>query len=289
MAERSGSVSTGPIRTPGGTVELLADADRPGGWMLLIDRVRQSYVDLDDPTYLDFEYMESFASVVDHLPPGPLRVTHIGGGALSFPRFLSAVRPGSSQIVLEPNATLTGIVRERLPLPKHSGIRVRDIDGVAGLAALADGSADLIVLDAFDGARVPSAFGSADFVGAVARVLAPDGVFLANVADGPEGRYVRRFLATLAGPLPHRLVIADPAVVKGRRFGNVILAAGRTALPVAEITRASARRMFPQSVLAGGELQRWLGTATPFEAGEGVRSPEPPEYSWKVQLDDDFS
>ena len=44
-------------------VELLADSDRPGGCLLLMDRIRQSYVDLDDPTYLDFEYMQAFADV----------------------------------------------------------------------------------------------------------------------------------------------------------------------------------------------------------------------------------
>ena len=92
MAGGSRGGGSGPVRTPGGVVELLADADRPGGWLLLIDRVRQSYVDLDDPGYLDFEYMQTFASIVDNLPPGRLRVTHIGGGALSFP---AQVRPAA--------------------------------------------------------------------------------------------------------------------------------------------------------------------------------------------------
>ncbi|MEP7179238.1 MAG: hypothetical protein ABI775_09140, partial [Pseudonocardiales bacterium] len=50
---------------PGGVAELLADADRPGGWLLLLDRIRQSYVDLEDPSYLDFEYVQAFADVLD--------------------------------------------------------------------------------------------------------------------------------------------------------------------------------------------------------------------------------
>jgi hypothetical protein len=76
-----------------GEIELLADENRPGGWLLLIDRIRQSYVDLDDPTYLDFEYMQAFADVLDALPEGPLAVTHVGGGGLAFARYVAATRP----------------------------------------------------------------------------------------------------------------------------------------------------------------------------------------------------
>src|SRR5215831_7934686 len=97
------------VRT--GRAELLADADRPAGWLLLLDRIRQSYVDLDDPTYLDFEYLRSMADVVDALPPGPLAVVHVGGGGCTFARYVAATRPGSSQVVLEPDAALIELVR----------------------------------------------------------------------------------------------------------------------------------------------------------------------------------
>src|SRR5690348_11370088 len=107
----------------GGEIELLADADRPGGWLLLIDRIRQSYVDLEDPTYLDFEYAQAFADVLDALPPGPLCVTHIGGGGCTFARYVAAIRPGSTQVVLEPDAAVTDFVRTRLPFAKPAKIR----------------------------------------------------------------------------------------------------------------------------------------------------------------------
>jgi hypothetical protein len=110
-----------------GAAELLADLDRPSGWVLLIDRVRQSYVDLDDPTYLDFEYMRCLADVLDALDPGPLAVTHIGGGALTLARYIAATRRGSSQIVLEPDAAMTELVRSRLPLPRGERIKVRPV------------------------------------------------------------------------------------------------------------------------------------------------------------------
>src|SRR5580765_5842786 len=118
-----------------GHAELLADHDRPGGWLLLVDRVRQSYVDLNDPTYLDLEYIQHFACVVDALPDGPLAVTHIGGGALCFPRYIAATRPGSPQIVFEPDEQLTALVRQRLPLSRNARVRIRPQLGREGIAA----------------------------------------------------------------------------------------------------------------------------------------------------------
>ena len=137
-------------------IELITDDEHPGGTMLVMDDVRQSYVVLDDPSYLDFEYIQYFASVLATLPQGPLAVTHIGGGGLTLPRYLQASRPGSPQIVLEPDAELTELVRRRLPLPRQHRIRIRPQDGRTGVAALADASADVVVLDAYADGRVPA-------------------------------------------------------------------------------------------------------------------------------------
>lgn len=266
-----------------GCVELLADADRPGGWLLTIDRIRQSYVDLDDPTYLDFEYIQAFADVLGALPAGPLAVTHIGGGGLTLARWVAATRPGSPQIVLEPDTALTAVVRARLPLRPRSRIRVRPVDGRAGIAALADGSADVVALDAFHGGRVPAELGTSEFAAEVARVLRPDGVLLANIADGPPLTYARRFVATLRTALPQTAVTGEPAVLKGRRFGNLVVAASRAALPLDAIARAAASAPFRRSVAVD-----FGSGAAPFTDTDAMRSPAPPDETWRVvDWDDD--
>lgn len=266
----------------GGEVALLADADRPGGWLLLVDRIRQSYVDLDDPTYLDFEYVQAFADVIDLLPAGPLAVTHIGGGACTLARYVAATRPGSPQIVLEPDAALTGIVRRRLPFPRAARIRVRPVGGRDGVAALADASADVVVLDAFHGGRVPAELGSVEFLSDVARVLRPDGQFLANLADGPPLRYARRFVAATRCALPTAALRGDAAVFRARRFGNLVLAASRAPLPVAALRRVAAATMFPQRVLADAELDAFVTGAAPLTDADPMRSPVPPDEIWRV-------
>jgi spermidine synthase len=266
-----------------GQVELLADADRPGGWLLTIDRIRQSYVDLDDPTYLDFEYAQAFADVLDALPEGPLAVTHIGGGGCTLARYLAATRPGSSQIVLEPDSALIATVRARLPLPARSRIRVREVDGRTGVAALRDASADVVVLDAFHGGRVPEELTTREFLADVARVLRPGGVLLANVADGPPVEYTRRLVATIRTSLPELFVIAEPSVLKGRRFGNIVIAASREPLPVAEVRRAAASAAFPRTVTLG-----FGRGAKPLTDANSMRSPQPPEELWRVSDADDY-
>jgi len=267
------------------SAELLADLDRPGGWLLLLDRIRQSYVDLDDPTYLDFEYVQAFADVVDALPGGPLAVTHVGGGAATFARYIAATRPGSAQLVLEPDEALTALVRRRLPFPRGARIRVRAVDGRTGVAALRPASADVLVVDAFLGGRVPAELTTAEFVADAARVLG-DGVLLMNVADGAPGLFVRRVAATLRTAFDDVGVLGDPAVLKLRRFGNFVLVAARTQLPVDAIAAASARAMFPRRLLHGAALTRWMAGALPITDAGSVRSPVPPEGTWRVEHGD---
>jgi spermidine synthase len=278
---------TGPAEL--GHAELLADADRPGGWLLTVDRIRQSYVDLDDPTYLDFEYLQAIADVLDALPPGPLAVTHVGGGACTLARYLSVVRPGSPQIVLEPDRALTELVRSRLPMPRGARVRIRPVDGRTGMSALRDASADVVVLDAFNGGRVPGTVTTREFFTDVARVLRPAGVLTANVADGPPVEFTRRLAATLAETFSSVLVLADPAVLKGRRHGNVVLAASRAPLPLAEIRRSSARTAFPRTVHADGALTTFAGGARPLTDADPMRSPAPPDEAWRVELGDEDS
>ncbi|WP_375487162.1 spermidine synthase [uncultured Jatrophihabitans sp.] len=260
-----------------GHLELLEDIDRPGGYLLLIDRVRQSYVDLEDPTFLDFDYVEIFADVLTALPDGPLAVTHVGGGACTLARWVAATRPGSPQIVLEPDTAVTDLVRARLPFPRGARIRVRPVDGRTGVAFLKDSSADVVVLDAFHGGRVPPELTTAEFLADVARVLKPSGVLLANIADGPPLRYASRVVETARRSLPEVLVVADPAVLKRRRFGNIVVVASAAALPGDEIRRASARAAFPHGVVTA------LGDGRVLTDEDTMRSPEPPEDTWRVQ------
>src|SRR6476620_3291539 len=178
--------------------ELLRDADRRAAWMLLIDGVPQSHVDLDDPGYLDFEYVRRIGHVIDAAAPAgqPLRVLHLGAGALTLARYVASTRPGSPQLAVEVDAALVDLIRLRLP-PRNPRLRVRVGDARAELERLRPGSFDVVIADVFADGRPPAHLTSAEFWAAAARVVrgtssgSRDGVVAANVADGAPLAHTR--------------------------------------------------------------------------------------------------
>lgn len=241
----------------------------------------QSYVHPDDPGLLVFEYVQHLALVIDTLPEGRLAVTHIGGAGLTLPRYVEHTRPGSPQIVMEPDEELTALVREEIPLPRRHRIRVRPVDGATGLAALATTSADVVVLDAFADGRVPGELLGTTALRHVARVLRPGGAFLANLPDEPGLRHVARVAATARASLPHVAVIGLTEVLKGRRFGNVVLVASPDPLPQAELARRVAKADFPTGLRTEQQTARWVTGSAPFaEVGE-ASPPAPAPGAWR--------
>jgi spermidine synthase len=269
----------GPIEVAGGTAELLADADRDGSWMLLVNGTPQSHVDLDDPAHLEFEYVRRMGHVLDLAadPGASIDVVHLGGGALTLPRYVAVTRPGSRQRVMEIDQPLTDLVRERLPLPRGARVRVRADDARAGLASLHPGSADVVLTDVFAGARTPAHLTTVEFVAEAHRVLRPGGVYAANVADGPPLRFARAQVATLRTVFRHVCLLAEPGTLRGRRFGNLVAVASDAELPLADLTRRCARDPMPSRVVDGDDLVRFAGKAQPVHDVDAVPSPEPPE------------
>jgi spermidine synthase len=263
-----------------GTAELAPDPDRRSGWTLLVDGVPQSYVDLLDPTYLDFEYVRRLASVIDAAGPAgaPLHVLHLGGGALTLPRYIAATRPGSRQRVVERDGALIDLVRRELPIPRGADLRVRTGDARAVVEATADARFDLVIADVYQAAQMPRSVASLEFAHQVARVLRPGGWYAVNVADLPPLAFSRRQAATLRAAFADVCLIADPGMLRGRRYGNVVMAAARepAALPVARFAAAAAHDPFPCRLLDGPDLDRFIAGARPVADDAAEDSPKPP-------------
>ncbi|HEY9438227.1 MAG TPA: fused MFS/spermidine synthase [Streptomyces sp.] len=267
-----------------GTARLLPDVDRKNAWMLTVDDAPQSYVDLDDPAYLEFEYARRVAHVLDGVAASgaPLDVVHLGGGALTLPRYLAATRPGSRQDVVEADRALTELVAEHLPLPPGSGITVHGADARAWLEQAPPDSADVLIADVFGGSRVPARLTTIEYAQAAGRVLRGDGIYLANVADGAPFGFLRPQLAKLAAVFDELVLIAEPAVLRGRRFGNIVLAASWTAIDIPALTRRCAADVFPARVVHGAALTRLIGDARPVRDADAVDSPEPPDSAFGI-------
>ncbi|MGO9297060.1 MAG: spermidine synthase [Streptosporangiaceae bacterium] len=259
-----------------GTAELVPDPDpgRPRAWTLLLNGAPQSHVDLDDPQYLAFDYMRRIADLIDLAAPAgdPLRVLHLGAGGLTLARYVAATRPGSAQLAVEADAALAELVRQRLPLsqPSRRGaghragrIRVRTGDARAVLEQAPAGSADLVIADVFGAARTPAHLMSAEFTAVAGRTLRPQGIYAANIADGPPLADARARAAAVWSAFPHACLIADTAVLRGRRPGNLVLAAAHRSLPTAALARRLAGTALRTRLIHGAELVRFTAGARP--------------------------
>ncbi|MFI8072029.1 spermidine synthase [Streptomyces sp. NPDC086033] len=275
-SRRSAEAVVEPV--DGGLAELIPDRERAHAWTLLIDGAPQSHVDLDDPTYLSFEYQRRLGHVIDLVaPPGkPVHAVHLGGGAFTLARYLAATRPRSTQQVVERDAALVRLVRQRLPLESNARIRVRSLDAREGLAKVADGWADLVIADVFSGARTPAHLTSTEFLDEVRRTLKPGGCYAANLADGPPLAHLRGQIATAAARFSELALVADPTVLRGKRFGNAVLLASGTPLPLAELTRRAASDPHPGRVEHGKALRDFTGGAAAVTDAGAVASPAPP-------------
>ena len=239
------------------------DPDRPTGRLLLLDTLRHSYVDLADPTHLEFEYVRAIASVTDVVAPAgePLSALHLGGGGLTVPRYLAEVRPGTESLVLEVDPGVVDVDREQLGLETSDELAVRVVDARIGLADEPPGRRGLVVGDAFGGLSVPWQLTTREALEAVDAALTDDGVYVANLIDHPPLDFVRAELATLRAVFPHVLLLARAPVLAGEDGGNVVAVASQRPLPVEAITAALPERDLAWHVAEGAELDAFIGAA----------------------------
>lgn len=227
-----GAGKTGPVagvyNIDTGDCELVPDQDNSTGWLLRINGVMSSHIDLADPLFLDFEYMRWIAALVESRWPTAasprLRALHLGGGACSLARYVHAAYPEARQVVVELDGKLAEYVRGWFDLPKAPLLRLRVGEAREVTESLTPETRDLIIRDVFAGSQTPRPLTTAEFVGHAKRLLGPGGVYVVNSGDAPALTNAREDAAAIAGAFRHTVIIADPAMLKGRRYGNMIIA-----------------------------------------------------------------
>jgi spermidine synthase len=254
---------TGPeIVARAGDLLVQRDAGRPTGRLLRQGDMDASYVDLADARHLEFDYLRWIAALVEAL--GARRIVHVGGAACALARALAAADADRRQQVVEVDADVLELARAHLGLRRRPGLKVRCADGRDFLAAGRDGAADAIVVDAFVGARVPRHLATAEALADAARVLAPGGALAINVVDVPPLSDVRAIGAGLRAAFATVVALGPGPVLRGRRAGNVVLAAGHGPLPLQRLRPRLSADPSPAVVLDDAELRALLGGAAPW-------------------------
>ena len=259
-----------------------------GAYTLTVDGTPQSHVNLDDPSELFFEYVQRMGHVIDQIgmPGQPITAVHLGAGALTLPRYVEATRPGSRQQVVEIESDLVDLVRAELPWSSRASIRVRHGDAREVMEKLPPGlrgTVDLLVVDVFSGARTPAHVTSIEFYRAAVALLSPTGIVLANVADGPGLAFARGQAATMQAAIGHVAALAETQILKGRRFGNIVLVGSSTALPFELMPRLLAAGPHPSKVVTGPELKAFIGGAAIVTDATAIQSPPPSKNIFQVR------
>ena len=257
-----------------GMAELARDPDRRSGWLLSVGGVVQSYVDVEDPTYLEFAYQRNIAAALHCVtgPKVPLTAVHIGGGACTFPRYLAATRPGSAQVVVDADGELVDLVRAEFAVDEVPGLAVRVGDGREYLHTRAPASADLVVLDAYERSSCVGGTVTVEATRQVARLLRPRGVEVVNVIDTPGLPFARRVAATMTSVYDTVVLLARPHLLTGDSNANLVLVGAHT-LPVEAIARLAAITVPIASCLYGESLAEFHAAAVPLTDDEPVDGP----------------
>jgi hypothetical protein len=266
------------VTVSGGLAVIEPDRDLPSAATLWIDDVPQSYVDLADPSYLSFEYVRQIGDVIDIVfPPGrAIGAMHLGGGALTLPRFVAATRPGSTQRVAEPDEPLIALVRAEFPIDRRDRITISATDARGLLDRQRPALLDLVVVDVFDRGRVPASVVSAESFQLLAQVLRPSGVAVINIVDDSPLAFARSVVATARTSFRHLAVLAEPSIWRGRRFGNLVVVASATVLPVDPLRRRLAGGVWPARLVEGADLLSFQGVAKIRTDVDATPTPRPP-------------
>ncbi|MGL5819479.1 MAG: fused MFS/spermidine synthase [Phycicoccus sp.] len=245
--------------------DVVADEARPDGRLLVLDGVHHSYVDLADPTHLEFEYVQALASVSDSAFPAtePLTAYHLGGGGLTLPRYLAEVRPGTTSVVSEIDQGVVEVDVEQLGLRTGRDLDVRVEDGRLGMTRIATGSQDLVVGDAFGGVSVPWHLTTREALSDVRRLLAPGGRYAANLIDHGPMDFARAEIATLRTVFDHVVLAAevDTLAKQPGSGGNLVVVASEEPIDVAALEARMAERGLDWGAIEGAELNAWVGEA----------------------------
>lgn len=244
-------------------IEFEADVFSSTGLTLLVEGSAQSHVDPADPTRLFFEYVRRIGHVLDAAGAAgqPIRAVHLGGGALTLPRYVAATRPGSWQLVVEHDAELVATVLARLPLPEGADIELVVDDARDAVARIATPpSFDVVVVDLYTRLDAPTFVDEPEFMAECLRLAGPDGLVVVNVADAPGITRLRAQARALAraDPAAELLVAGDPTVVSGAEEGNAVLVAAPGGLGPGLADRLAAAGPFPVAVLTGHRLDTAL-------------------------------
>ncbi len=186
------------------TIKLKKDTTRSGGApleSLVLDHLIHSYTDLNDPFYLEYEYIRIYEELVrwQAARRKSFKVLFIGGGGYTFPRFIEAKYAKAEIDVAEIDPEVTRVAKRYLGISENTRIRTFNEDARWYVMNCKEkGRYDFIFGDAFNDLSIPYHLTTKEFAAQLKALLKPDGFLLANVIDSfKKGAFMPSYIRTL--------------------------------------------------------------------------------------------
>lgn len=261
MSEFSKTVQ---LSVSGASARIVPDGFSDAGYVLEIGGAEQSHVDLNDPSYIFYEYLRRIGNVIDTLAPAGDKITaaHLGAGAFTLVRYIQATRPGSAQVAVDIERELPSLVMEYLPLPAGTHCRVVIDDARAATADLPQQvgaeKIDAIILDIFSGWSAPEHLAEQSYYRELKDILAPGGALIVNVGDDAGLSFFTAQAQSLLDVYEHVWCLAPTNMMSGHHAGNLVLVATNRALTDELRARLLGAGPHPAAVLDTHEVQDLL-------------------------------
>ncbi|HME43391.1 MAG TPA: fused MFS/spermidine synthase [Syntrophorhabdales bacterium] len=168
---------------------------------LILDNLIHSYVCLEDPTYIEYEYERIYAEVMKWRfdQNTAFKSLSIGGGGYTFPRYMEITYPKAHIDVVEIDPTITKVVYDQLGLPRTTRITTYNTDGRWYVMNCTE-KYDVIFTDAFNDLSIPYHLTTREFVTQLKSVMTPDGILISNIIDNfQRGAFLPSYMKTLQG------------------------------------------------------------------------------------------
>jgi len=175
----------------------------------------QSGMRLSDPDDLALSYTRSMMAFLLFVPE-PQRILSVGLGGGSVNKWMYRKFPAATQVVLELNPRVIAAARQYFHLPPDDErLRVIQGDGAQWIAEHPD-SADVVLVDGYDGQSQVEELTTLEFYRTAARALRRDGVLVVNLWGSD-----RKFDDNL------QRIEGQVACVPAQQKGNIIVLAFR--------------------------------------------------------------
>ena len=166
---------------------------------LILDNLIHSYVCLEDPHHIEYEYERIYAEVMKWRfdQNSAFKTLTIGGGGYTFPRHMEAAYPKAAIDVVEIDPMVTQVVYEHLGLPRNTRIKTYNTDG-RWYVMNCNEKYDVVFTDAYNDLSIPYHLTTKEFVAQLKSIMTPDAILMSNIIDNfQKGTFLPSYMKTL--------------------------------------------------------------------------------------------